>query len=51
MAGLILFIAGGVIGALAVAFIQGATTNEKEHEIYMEGYRAGQIECMRGEEE
>ena len=40
-------IIGSLAGAFAIAFIQGASNNRREHEIYMEGYLAGQIERMK----
>ena len=40
-------IIGVLTGALSIAFIQGASINRREQEVYMEGYLAGQVERMR----
>ncbi len=45
------FITGLFIGAtggvIAMAFIQGASLNNREQEAYMEGYLAGQVEALK----
>ena len=44
-------IAGIIFGGLAMCFVVGASRLEKENEIYQQGYRAGQIARMKGEQE
>lgn len=51
MAEVILFMVGAACGALVVAFIQGASFLGKQNEIYMEGFRAGQVEKIKEDRE
>ena len=41
-------IIGVLTGALSIAFIQGASISRREHEVYMEGFLAGQVDALKG---
>lgn len=41
--GLICFVAGLIVGTVALLFVMGTSKTNREHEIYMEGYNAGFI--------
>ena len=43
-------IAGIIFGGLTMCFLVGASRLEKENEIYQQGFRAGQVARMKGEE-
>lgn len=47
MTEVVLFIVGAACGSLVVALIQGASFLDKQNEIYMEGFRAGQVEKIK----
>ena len=41
---------GMILGALITCFVIGASRVNYESEVYMEGYLAGQVEAMKGED-
>jgi len=43
--GILCFVAGSIVTALALLFIMGASKTNREHEIYMEGFNAGWFTC------
>lgn len=48
---LVAFLIGALAGALVMAFMSGCSNTNKINEAYMEGYRAGQVEIMKGDKE
>lgn len=47
---LVAFLIGAFAGASVMAFMNGCSNTNKINEAYMEGYLAGQVEKIKGEE-
>lgn len=45
--GALIFFIGAIVGAIIMAFMQGTSICNRETEIYMEGYLAGQVSAFK----